>query len=444
MTPMRKRKAKPPSIRLEWDGKAATDLPPQPSPLHRLMEIHPADSPRKPNPFLYNRLILGDNLPVMDTLLQELRGAFRLIYCDPPFATGKGFPRRIGNGEDSRKPETWRLGEGYSDTWNSIEEYLSMLYPRLRRMRDLLSADGTLYLHLDWRAVHFAKILLDEIFGSENFINEIIWVYHGPSPGKSYFNRKHDTILVYGRGPDRVFFPDRIRIPYHPSTHRTFASSPKAGFGKQPDLVRGKIPEDWWYFPVIARLHTERTGFPTQKPAALLERILQASSKEGDLVGDFFCGSGTTLCVADSLSRRWIGCDILPQAVSLCQRRLALLQARPYAVDSFSSTLPKTASKPRLRAALRVERRRATVTLTGLQPCLPDGFPDSLDYWEVDFDFQGGVIRSQRQAAKPWRKGSTDASLSYSYPRKGTYRIFLRAICSDGSVATAERKITVA
>jgi DNA modification methylase len=436
------RKGKTPSVHLEWNGKTAAPAP-QPAPLHRLMEIFPAGSRIQRKPAAFNRLIFGDNLAVMDALLEEWRGKFRLIYCDPPFATGKGFSRRIGRGEDSRKPETWQLGEGYADTWTSIEAYLSMLYPRLIRMRDLLSADGTLYLHLDWRAVHFAKVLLDEIFGAENFINEIIWVYHGPSPVKSYFNRKHDTILVYGRGKTRVFFPDRIRVPYHPSTHRTFASSAKAGFGKQPDLKRGKIPEDWWYFPVIARLHSERTGYPTQKPEALLERIILASSEKGDWVGDFFCGSGTTLRVADSLSRRWVGCDMLPQSISICQRRLALGRSHPYVLESPARGMPGKSKRIRLRAGIRMEDRRATVTLAGLSPCLPDGFPASLDYWEADFDYRGGVIHSEVQAARPWRRGSSETSLSHVYSRKGSYRIFIRAICSDGSLATAEKKIEV-
>jgi DNA modification methylase len=439
---VRKGKGKTHSVRLEWDGKTA--LPPaHPAPLRRVMEVYPGDSSPKGKTAPRNRLILGDNLAVMDALLEELRGKFRLIYCDPPFATGKGFSRRIGRDEDSRKPGTWRLGEGYRDSWNSVEEYLSMLYPRLIRIRELLSADGTLYLHLDWRAVHFAKVLLDEIFGEANFINEVIWVYHGPSPVRAYFNRKHDTILVYGRSSTRVFFPEKIRIPYHPSTHRTFASSPKAGFGKQPDLLRGKIPEDWWYFPVIARLHNERTGFPTQKPEALLERILLASSEKGDLVGDFFCGSGTTLGVADGLSRRWVGCDILPQSISICQRRLALRPSHPYVVDSVPPFLLRSSQRIRLQAAVRVERRRATVTLAGIRPCLPDGFPASLDYWEVDFDYRGGVFCSRRQAARPWRKGVSDVSLSHTYSREGTYRIFIRAICSDGSIAATEKKVRV-
>jgi site-specific DNA-methyltransferase (adenine-specific) len=407
------------------------------------MEIYPSGFPPKGKTRPAKRLILGDNLSVMNALLEDLRGAFRLIYCDPPFATGKGFTRRIGRGEDSRKPETWRLGEGYRDSWMSIDEYLSMLYPRLIRMHDLLSADGTFYLHLDWRAVHFAKILLDEIPGAGNFINEIIWVYHGPSPVKSYFDRKHDTILVYGKGKQRAFLPDRIRVPYHPSTHRTFASSSKAGFGKRPDLLRGKIPEDWWYFPVVARLHTERTGYPTQKPEALLERIVLASSEKGDLVGDFFCGSGTTLRVADSFSQRWIGCDILPQSISICQRRLALGQSRPYAIDSLPDAYPIESQRARIRASIRAQGRDANVTLDCVRPCPPDGFPSLLDYWEADFDYRGGIFRSRRQAVRLWRRGSADLSLSHSYAQKGTYRILIRAICADGAVATAERKISI-
>jgi DNA modification methylase len=407
------------------------------------MEVFPGGRAPQSNRPLQNRLILGDNLPVMDALLEDLRGAFRVVYCDPPFATGKGFRRRIGRGEDSRKPETWRMGEGYDDSWDSIEEYLSMLYPRLIRMRELLAADGTLFLHLDWRAVHFAKVLLDEIFGPENFVNEIIWVYHGPSPVRSYFNRKHDTILVYGRGKQRAFYPDRIRVPYHPSTHRTFASSPKAGFGKQPDLLRGKIPEDWWYFPVIARLHSERTGYPTQKPEALLERILLASSEKGDLVGDFFCGSGTTLRVADALSRRWIGCDVLPQSIAICQRRLALGRARPYAVESPGGVFPTPSPRNRLKVDLHLEGRRVTAVLEGMRVCPPDGFPASLDYWEADFDFRGGIVRSVRQAARPWRKGTADLSFSHTYARKGTYRLWIRAICSDGTTAAAEKKVVI-
>src|SRR5205085_6253619 len=137
----------------------------------------------------------------------------------------------------------------------------------------------------------------------------IIWAYHGPSPIRRAFNRKHDTILAYVKGENYTFNADAVREPYNQNTVKTFNSSLKAGFGKVPDLDRGKVPEDWWYFPVVARLHKERVGYETQKPLALLERIVRASSTSGDRVADFFCGSGTTLVSAATLGRPFAGCD---------------------------------------------------------------------------------------------------------------------------------------
>ena len=242
------------------------------------------------SPHLENRLILGDNLRVMNALLPEYEGKVNLIYADPPFFTNKGYAARIGRGEDSRRPENWQLAEGYDDEWSDMGSYLDMLYPRLMLMYKLLSPSGSLYLHLDWHANSYARLLLDEIFGYENLRNEIIWTYHGPSPIRSAFNRKHDMILFYSKSNQHTFNVDQVRIPYNENTVVTFKSSKKAGFGKTPDLERGKVPEDWWYFPVVARLHNERTGYPTQKPESLMERIIMASSNPGDIVADFFGG----------------------------------------------------------------------------------------------------------------------------------------------------------
>ena len=190
------------------------------------------------------------------------------------------------------------MADGYHDHWDGLDSYLDFLYQRLALMYRLLAPNGTLYLHLDWHADCYARLLLDELFGADHLLNEIIWTYHGPSPIRRAFNRKHDTILAYVKSGDYTFNVDAVREPYNENTVKTFHASPKAGFGKVPDLERGKVPEDWWYFPVIARLHNERTGYPTQKPVALLERIVLASSNPGDLVADFFCGSGTTPFVA--------------------------------------------------------------------------------------------------------------------------------------------------
>jgi len=288
---------------LHWASKT----PPEPVPA--TLELDSIVYPQGvgyPDACPQNKLILGDNLAAMSALLPEYEGRVDLIYADPPFFTNKRYPARVGRGEDSRRPQEWKLAEGYPDHWQDVDAYLDMLYPRLTLMHRLLAPTGSLYLHLDWHANAYARLLLDEIFGAERLLNEIVWLYHGPSPVRKTFNRKHDTILVYTKSDEYTFNVDAVRQPYDPSTVKTFASSPKAGFGKVPDLERGKVPEDWWYFPVVARLHNERTGYPTQKPEGLLERILLASSRPGDLVADFFCGSGTTALVAAKLGRQFI------------------------------------------------------------------------------------------------------------------------------------------
>ena len=177
--------------------------------------------------------------------------------------------------------------------------------------------------------MHYIKVALDRLFGHERFLNEIIWCYHGPSPIRSAFKRKHDTILAYTRSAGYFFDADAVRVPYDASTVKTFAASAKAGFGKVPDLAHGKVPEDWWYFPVVARLHSERTGYETQKPEALLERIVKASSRPGDGVGDFFAGAGTTGVVAARAGRNAVLADRNPVAVEKSLLRLARLDPRP-------------------------------------------------------------------------------------------------------------------
>ncbi len=322
---MSHKQTRAPFARLSWEGRDDVN-PPAHIDLESWSRSAGADASQPAQPGL---LIEGENLGVMDSLLKEYEGKIDLIYVDPPFLTGNSYRSRIGQGEDSRQPDDWKTTAGYPDTWRDGAEYLNMLYPRLKLMHQLLSSRGSLYLHLDWHATAYARVLLDEIFGPDRFLNEIVWVYHGPSPIRSAFKRKHDTILLYTKSDKYTFNADAVRIPYNESTIKTFASSTKAGFGKQPDLERGKVPEDWWYFPVVARLHAERTGYPTQKPEALVERMILASSDPGDLVADFFSGSGTTAVVASRLGRRWIACDPAPLAALTSYRRLLMQKTNP-------------------------------------------------------------------------------------------------------------------
>jgi site-specific DNA-methyltransferase (adenine-specific) len=359
-------------------------------------------------------LILGENLAVISSLLAEYEGRLDLIYADPPFFTNKHFPARIGRGEDSRRPAEWQLAEGYTDQWNDLDSYLDFLYPRLALMKRLLSPRGSLYLHLDWHASAYARLLLDELFGREHLINEIIWTYHGPSPIRRAFNRKHDTILAYAMSADYIFNADAVRAPYNPSTVKTFASSRKAGFGKIPDLLRGKVPEDWWYFPVVARLHNERTGYPTQKPEALLERILLAGSDPGSLVADFFCGSGGFPHVAARHGRHFIACDATWRAVHTTRLRL-LEDSEPFtlwrAVNSEIPVSEDLLSFSRSGNSIKLETKA------------------SLDYWEVDPTWNGLLFHSVAQVRRPNRADTIEREIKL--PKAGT-KVRIRAVTVDG------------
>jgi DNA modification methylase len=346
----------------------------------------------------------------MTALLPAYEGRINLLYADPPFFTNRKYSARIGRGEDSRKPGEWQLAEGYHDHWDDLDSYLDFLYRRLAVMHRLLAPNGTLYLHLDWHADAYARLLLDEIFGADHMLNEIIWAYHGPSPIRRAFNRKHDTILAYVKGEDYTFNVDAVREPYNQNTVKTFNASPKAGFGKVPDLERGKVPEDWWYFPVIARLHNERTGYPTQKPIALLERIILASSNPDDIVADFFCGSGTAPFVAAKHGRRFIACDETFRAFHTTRSRLTVSQT-PFSLEHDASYTLPIAPAPK---STRIRLSKDSISLeTDLE----------LDYWEVDPNWDGIIFRSAAQAIRPVRSGTIPRELKIKVGHNACIRL---------------------
>jgi DNA modification methylase len=399
---------------LSWPSKTLPDL--EPTDLILDSVVYPGAF-GYPNMTANSHLFLGDNLGIMAALLPEYENQLDLIYADPPFFTNKHYSTRIGRGEDSRRPQEWQMAEGYGDHWENLDGYLDFLYPRLAMMYQLLSPRGTFYLHLDWHADAYARILLDEIFGREHLLNEIIWTYHGPSPIRRAFNRKHDVILVYTKGDNYTFNADVVREPYHPNTVKTFASSSKAGFGKVPDLERGKIPEDWWYFPVVARLHNERTGYPTQKPEALLERILLASSNPGDLVADFFCGSGTFPLAAARHDRRFLSGDVSWRAIHTTRERVIESMQKPFSLSREPSAVIPTYGLD------------CPVIVSNLMISLKD--PPALDYWEVDPAWDGKIFRSVFQARRSNR--SAEIPLEIKMPAAPT-NVCVRAVTVDGSV----------
>ena len=263
-------------------------------------------------------VLLGDNLPILRRLPE---GCVDLVYTDPPFNTGAEQRRtRIRVTADSEGDRTGFGGRRYRTTAvgslafpDAFDDYLAFLEPRLREIQRLLSPRGSLYLHLDYREAHYAKVLLDGLFGREHFLNEIIWAYDYGGRPKRRWPAKHDTILVYVQDRDRYTFnaDDIDRIPYM-----------APGLAGPEKAARGKLPTDTWWHTVVPTNGKERTGYPTQKPEALAERIIRAASDPGDLVLDPFAGSGTVGAVAARLGRRFLLIDSHPDAVACMRRRL--------------------------------------------------------------------------------------------------------------------------
>ena len=286
-------------------------------------------SQRIPRGWVY----LGDNLPILQALPSE---SVDLIYIDPPFNTGRvqARPRlrtlqaesgdRVGFG--GRRYLTVKLGQqAYADVF---DDYLGFLEPRLREAYRVLKPHGSLYFHIDYREVHYCKVLLDSIFGRECFLNEIIWAYDYGARTRRKWPPKHDNILFYAKDPKHYTFNyDAVeRIPYM-----------APGLVGPQKAARGKFPTDTWWHTIVPTNGSERTGYPTQKPLGILRRILQASSNPGDLVLDFFAGSGTTGAACLELGRRFILIDNNPQAFEVMRRRFA-------GVEDIEWILPETPS----------------------------------------------------------------------------------------------------
>lgn len=396
-------------IELVWPGKYEPRPEPLDSPRFEVEEIYdpsvivraPGADPRAPSSEgeWQNMLVRGENMAAMRWLFERFGGAIDLVYIDPPFATGRKFRfvTRIGEGDRSTRrirAQPSITGAAYEDRWSrDPAEYLSMLRERLLAMKALLAPEGTIFVHLDRRAAHPVKLVLDEIFGEERLINEIVWCYTGPSsPGMRGFANKHDTIFWYANGSKWTFEVDAVRLPYKPSTVRN--EGRRTGFTTgNPSLVvklhpRGKYPEDWWVLPVEAPASRRRTAYPTQKPERLLERVLLAASRRGDLVADFFSGSGTTLAVAERLGRRWIGCDASAAAIHVTRKRLLALQrSAPFCVLGSPGSAVEAHGTPRVPVRARaVEGGRVIVALE-------DEAKDSVDFWAVGPDSPGGPFR---------------------------------------------------
>ncbi len=265
-----------------------------------------------------DEVILADNMDVLPTIADE---TFQLIYIDPPFNTGKAQSRKtfetVGDAEGDRtgfggRRYTTRLlaESSYRD---AFADYLSFLEPRLRQARRLLTRAGTFYFHIDYREAHYCKLLLDEIFGRDNFLNELIWSYDYGARSTRRWPAKHDTILVYVKDAAAYFY-DCEAVDREPYMAPGLVTPAKA--------ERGKLPTDVWWHTIVPTSGREKTGYPTQKPEGIVRRMVQASTQPGDWCLDFFAGSGTLGAVAAKLDRRYMLIDKNPEAVRVMRQRL--------------------------------------------------------------------------------------------------------------------------
>ena len=284
----------------------------------------------KLNPDFKNLLIQGDCLSACAYLKSKNIKA-DLVYIDPPFASGANYAKKIylrNNGEETKfDNDDNSIGEEimYGDIWQK-EDYLNWLYERLLAIREIMSETASIYVHLDWHIGHYVKVMLDEIFGEENFVNEVVWCYTGPTNQKNNFPRKHDVIYLYSKSDAYKFNSDNIRVSFKKSTK---SGGKSALTGKKDDDIleeldkKGKVIEDWWAdIADLGKVHNEDVDYLTQKPQKLLDRIIKASSDKGMIVADFFSGSGTTAKVADDLDRQFIACDIGINAIQTARDRL--------------------------------------------------------------------------------------------------------------------------
>lgn len=297
-----------------------------------------------------NRLVYGDNLLTMQALLAgdpqkglpSLRGKVDLIYIDPPFDSKADYRTKVVlPGLNLQQKPTVIEQFAYADTWEEgTISYLKMIYKRLVLMKELLSSNGCIYVHIDWHVGPYVKTILDDIFGKENFVNEIVWSYSWGIRTDSRWNRKHDTIYMYSKSAENIKFnANEVLEERQVSESTANRLKYKGALIKDGNKGRGDselaLPSDVWYIATINGMAKERLNYATQKPEALLERIIKASSNEGDLVCDFFGGSGTTAAVAERLGRRWITCDIGKPASLVMRKRFIDQEVNPFLYQSI-------------------------------------------------------------------------------------------------------------
>ena len=356
---------------------------------------------RSEAPGQMNRIAAGDNLDYMVWLLKEkqMAGKIQLIYVDPPFFSNAKYQSSVQiTGRDGRKSPVLKVG-AYEDTWgHDLQAYLEMLAVRFYIMRDLLAETGSLWVHLDWHGSHYVKMMLDEIFGANHFINEVVWVYKSGGASKHSFSRKHDTLLFYSKTDHYKFHP--LREKSYNREGKPYRFKGVEEFQDEGGWYTMVNMKDVWNIDMVGRTSSERKGYATQKPEKLLGRIVEACTDEGDLCADFFAGTGTLGAVCADMGRQWILCDtgeaaIGSQILRMADHKTCFLVERPAGPSEVGP-----------RASVEASAKAGRVALESYQPDLTqvqmrdreivseyinDNSLDLISFWSIDPDYDGSV-----------------------------------------------------
>ena len=417
---------------------------------------------QKKTKFLNNLLFHANNLDVLFYLIKNFKEKLDLIYIDPPFATGENFKHKIKVSNGS-----WTIidnfleKEAYDDSWGKdLSIYLQMLYERIYLMRELLSKKGSMFVHVDWRVSAYVRLILDEIFGKNNFLNEIVWNYVTPGYPRDRFAKKHDTIFWYAKSAgNHIFNLDEVRTPYDEARKKkatldedgnlVYVHGP--GFGVTKLHPKGRITDDVWKIALVNSMAKERTTYPTQKPQELLERIIKAASERNSLVADFFCGSGTTLMAAEKLGRWWIGADNSFHAIHTTKKRL--LQ-EPINFSLYSKSTQKIDYKDiSWDFDIRIKEKKLNITFIDYQneklitilkqkKIKFQSPSDLIDYWAIDFDYKD-QFNINWCSFKTRSDNSINLTCSHDYKDAGQKEINIRFIDLFNNYFSAEFKINV-
>jgi len=456
----------------------------------------------------FNKLFWGDNYLVMVSLLKNFSEKINLIYFDPPFATGGDFNYtiQIGDSKSSRSSNNWLRKKSYTDTWQEgLDSYLNFIYKRLLIMKKLLAIDGSIYVHLDWHVGDYIKIIMDEIFGEENFRNEIVWAYPAASARtRRFFIRSYDIILFYTKTDNYVFndnpaiymeYSNRVKnalkkdkkgiFYYRGGSHDGKKLSQKVYIEK-----KGIFPRDVWSdIPYIRANTSEYQGFSTQKPERLLKRIILASTNENDIVADFFCGSGTSLAVAEKLGRRWIGSDLKKHAINITKKRLLNIcnsnnlynwktkfgkNPQPFIMYCLEKELKepflspeffkkkelgldqiKKLEKPKFEIKILKQNKHIVIELKSYKISFTNLISDKIlenihkwtdlvDSWFIDFNHREGIFNNMWVSFRTPKNRSLNLKMeSYDYKEPGIYEIMIKLIDIFGIETLQSYKIEI-